>query len=195
MRYVRWGLMAACTLLVACQSNSLDTSGGSVRFGKSTGTPIGYYNLCKAGDAVCRATSGRGIERSVDGAVMLTAALRLQLSEVNRSVNQSIRPAADGIAIGGADDWDVEPSQGDCEDFALTKKSRLMKAGWPSSALLLAIVRTRSGEDHAVLVVRTTEGDVVLDNMTWRLRYWGQTGYSGKKIQSPDDEWRWLQVA
>jgi predicted transglutaminase-like cysteine proteinase len=183
--------------LAACQTNQVTIGAHStVQFGQVSGTPIGYFNLCKSGHAVCRRTAGRGVERQADGSIRLTAPLHAQLREVNRSVNQSIRPVADGISVGKRGDrWSVEPAAGDCEDFAITKKNRLLRAGWPSSALLLAIVKTRSGQDHAVLVVRTNEGDLVLDNLVPSLRSWGRSGYSGKSIQSPNDQWRWLSAA
>ncbi|HEX9904777.1 MAG TPA: hypothetical protein VGA77_07420 [Propylenella sp.] len=36
------------------------------------------------------------------------------------------------------------------------------------------------------------EGGYVLDILTPRLEKWGRSGYAGKSIQSPDNQWRWL---
>jgi predicted transglutaminase-like cysteine proteinase len=53
---------------------------------------------------------------------------------------------------------------GDCEDYVLLKRRKLMELGWPQSALLITVVRDENGEGHAILTVRTTRGDYILDN-------------------------------
>ena len=65
---------------------------------------------------------------------------------------------------------------GDCEDFAILKKRELVSMGWPSSALLLTVVRAR-GTGHTVLTIRTAEGDLILDNRTSRIKDWSRTPY------------------
>ena len=44
---------------------------------------------------------------------------------------------------------------------------------------------------HAVLVVRTHKGDVVLDNMTSRILPWKRTGYAFLKMQNPEQPAKW----
>ena len=66
--------------------------------------------------------------------------------------------------------------QGDCEEFALAKRQRLIRAGLPASSLRLAYVKTRSGEGHAVLVVKTNTGDLVLDVLTNKIKPLSQSG-------------------
>ena len=44
------------------------------------------------------------------------------------------------------------------------KRKRLMARGWPTSSLLITVVRDEMGEGHAVLTVRTMQGDFILDN-------------------------------
>ena len=39
-----------------------------------------------------------------------------------------------------------------------------MLRGWPESKLLITVVRDENNEGHAVLTVRTDEGDFILDN-------------------------------
>lgn len=97
--------------------------------------------------------------------------MRSQLESVNRSVNRSIRPKNDR----GKDVWAINVSAGDCEDYALTKRARLIRMGFPAGALRMAVARTSSGEGHAVLVVRSSDGDLVLDNRHSTIRRWGQT--------------------
>ncbi|WP_371260662.1 transglutaminase-like cysteine peptidase [Bradyrhizobium sp. WSM2793] len=51
--------------------------------------------------------------------------------------------------------WEIFPYDGNCGDYAVTKHHLLLRAGWPSSALLLAEVVIRStAEHHLVLLVR-----------------------------------------
>jgi predicted transglutaminase-like cysteine proteinase len=50
------------------------------------------------------------------------------------------------------------------------------------------------GQQHAVLVVRTTAGDLVLDNLRNAIVGWDETGYRYEKIQSPAKEWIWLSL-
>ncbi len=42
---------------------------------------------------------------------------------------------------GVEDYWTIPVSgRGGCEDYALLKRQRLMRAGWPASALLMTVV-------------------------------------------------------
>lgn len=161
----------------------------SVDFGTKSAVPSGYYNLCVRGNSVCVQTRTGGLPENRAGAVRLTAALRAQLDQVNASVNHTMRPVADRRDV-----WSVGTAKGDCEDFALTKKKKLMDLGWPTSALLMALAWTKSGEEHAVLIVRTDHGDLVLDILRPDIREWSASLYRWESIQSPTDTWAWYQV-
>ena len=87
------------------------------------------------------------------------------LEEVNAKVNRSIRPERNTLGLAG-EKWIVAPKSGDCNDYAVTKQHELLARGWPSRTLLLAEVVTHWGEHHLILVVRTGDGDLVLDNMS-----------------------------
>lgn len=125
--------------------------------------------------------------------VQLDDEMRAQLRTINTSVNKTIRPVNDSDGPAG-DVWEAGVAYGDCEDFALTKRRALISAGWPSSALRMAIGYTTRGEGHAVLVVSTSEGDLVLDNMTTAIRPWNRTGIRLTKIQSGTNPRLWLSV-
>jgi len=157
-----------------------------LRFGSPTGVPRGYFNLCRRGGTVCSASSGR-LAVDSDGFVVLTAELASELRAVNNSVNRSIRPVND---TRGKDRWTVGGASGDCEDFALAKKLALIRKGWPSSSLIMALAQV-SGQQHAVLVVRTTAGDFALDNLRDSILGWDRTGYHFEKAQSPHETWVW----
>lgn len=127
--------------------------------------PLGYQLMCLKAPTECKGGGKASVQASDN--VMGT------IKQVNRQVNGSIRPRNDA----GADVWSVNVSSGDCEDFALTKRRALIKAGLPASSLRIAYVKTRSGEGHAILVVKTSNGDYVLDNLNASVRPLSQTGY------------------
>ncbi|GEC34748.1 hypothetical protein EFR01_49190 [Sinorhizobium fredii] len=97
-----------------------------------------------------------------------------ELSRVNVAVNTRFKERSDRGNVGKDDDWRVPARYGDCEDFTIAKKRELLKRGWPASALLLTVARSRSG-GHTVLTVRTSKGDLVLDNQTNAVRDWWRT--------------------
>ncbi|KAB0678865.1 transglutaminase-like cysteine peptidase [Aureimonas leprariae] len=116
------------------------------------------------------------------------------LRRVNDDVNAAIRPTSDRPGPLG-DVWSLAPRRGDCEDYAITKRHRLIALGWPPSALRLAVARTGRGEGHAVLVAKTDQGDYVLDNRSRRILRWNETKLAFLKMQSGSDPQRWLEVA
>ena len=84
---------------------------------------------------------------------------------------------------------------GDCEDFALAKRRLLIQNGIPAAALSLAVVKTRQGEDHAVLVLSTQQGDLVLDSLAYDVKPWQKAGYTWISRQGPDDNLSWVSLA
>jgi len=95
--------------------------------------------------------------------VPLAGRLR-QLNLVQLWVNNAIVPQSADPA--GLDAWSIFPPEGNCNDYAVTKRHQLLERGWPSRALILSEVVTGWGEHHLVLVVRTREGDFVLDSLS-----------------------------
>ena len=155
-------------------------------FGQPTAIPNGYYEMCRHRPAVCRVRGGR-LALTPDGSVKFNHALMDQLVSVNLDVNDTIRPVY-------RDGWMPGRTTGDCKDYALTKRQRLIDSGWPSSALLVAIVHTFMGEQHLILVARTNEGDFILDNLTKEIVSWTQARYIWEKIQSTTDAWVWNTI-
>jgi predicted transglutaminase-like cysteine proteinase len=121
--------------------------------------------------------------------ISMTKERRLVLQGINAQVNKDIRYKDDPS---DKDLWRAGVSAGDCDDYALTKRQKLLAAGWPSSALRIATARTEEGIGHAVLVVSTTEGDFVLDNRTNVVKPWYAARLYWIKIQSQDDPRKWL---
>jgi predicted transglutaminase-like cysteine proteinase len=117
-----------------------------------------------------------------------------QLKRVNQTVNMSILPTVKSYGSNLEDGWTIAPGNGDCNDYAVTKRHKLMESGLPSKALRLSVVKTTSGVGHLVLVVATTKGDVVLDNLTDVIRPWTHTDYHWLKIQSASDSRFWYVI-
>lgn len=128
-------------------------------------SPLGFKIFCLKYPNECKA--GGKSSLSMTDATMQT------LKRVNLSVNNAIRPKNDSR---GKDVWTLNASTGDCEDYVITKRSRLIKMGLPAGALRIAYAKTRAGEGHAVLIVKTSQGDYVLDNRTNAIKLKAQAG-------------------
>ena len=137
---------------------------------RAISAPVGYGGLCQTYDWVC--------SRSAASVVSGKSAFKLAKT-VNLSVNRATPQVSDRAQYRKDEVWALPTARGgDCEDLALLKKMRLVRAGVPASALLMATVLDLRGKSHAVLVFRTDRGDVVLDSLTDRIRHWTKTGYT-----------------
>lgn len=112
------------------------------------------------------------------------------LNQVNQSVNREVKKASDLDLYGMPEYWSLPrlidgKLYGDCEDYALEKRRRLIAAGVPESALSLAVAVTARGEGHAVLMISLKSGDVVLDNLTPWATPWEDLNYHWVQRQVP----------
>jgi predicted transglutaminase-like cysteine proteinase len=160
-----------------------------VAFGAPTLAPMAHARFCLRYPTECRAH--RIVFRPRPPA--LDAARWHDLTLVNRMVNRTIAPRHKPAGITGVG-WVVAPKAGDCNDYAVTKRHELLARGWPARSLLLAEVVTNWGEHHLVLVVRTRDADLVLDNLTPEIRTWSKTSYEWVRIQSPANPQFWSSV-
>ena len=92
--------------------------------------------------------------------VSLTPQLRSAISYVHHEVNAEIQPRAEATDI-----WQADVAYGDCDDYVMTKRRRLIKAGVPATAMSLKIKKLADGQGHVTLLVRTTQGTFELDNL------------------------------
>lgn len=116
------------------------------------------------------------------------------LIQANEQVNGEILAVTDQDHWGEPDRWDYpDDGMGDCEDIQLLKRKRLVEKGLPRRAMRMTVVIDEEGEGHAVLMVRTDRGDLILDNKTDDVLPWQQTGYSFVKGEGADTMvWVWL---
>jgi len=116
------------------------------------------------------------------------------LKRVNHGVNMSIIPIPKSYGPNLGDGWTIAPEMGDCNDYAVTKRHELLENGLPSRALRLSVVKTASGIGHLVLVVVTTKGDLVMDDLIEVIRPWQSTDYHWLKIQSATNSKFWYGI-
>ncbi|MGA0545826.1 transglutaminase-like cysteine peptidase [Brevundimonas sp. VNH65] len=129
--------------------------------------------------------------------VTLDTATWATLNGVNRRLNRSIRHTPDAVQFGKEDHW-AEPTgrkpKGDCEDYVLAKRRELIEAGISPDALSIALVRTPWDELHAVLLVNSDRGEMVMDNLSPWITRWDRTQYEWLERQTPGQPLRWTRV-
>jgi predicted transglutaminase-like cysteine proteinase len=127
----------------------------------------------------------------------MTKELWSLLERVNQDVNTKIRPVHDIEQFGFEDYWTLPIATGtmagDCKDYVLEKRRILMAAGLPMPALSITLGTTAWGEYHAVLLVHTTEGDYVLDNLSPWVTPWKDVTYVWSKRQSTENPDIWVR--
>jgi predicted transglutaminase-like cysteine proteinase len=118
-----------------------------------------------------------------------------ELKRVNDWVNHTIKPMTDMDHYGMIQWWRYpDDGAGACHSYALLKRRMLMQAGWPRQALLMTIVHEINGDGHAVLTVKTDQGEFILDNLTDDILLWSKTPYHYYKRQTQEDPNVWVRL-
>lgn len=162
----------------------------TMREGGGVRPPAGYERFCAADRTYCRAPALRdpGAVVTVDDQLMA------QLDAFNRGINAAYTPGEDMQLYGVADHWTLPSTHADCEDYVLAKQSALIAAGWPPEAVLIGVVVGELSPFHAVLILRTSRGELVLDNMRDEILDWRDTGYTWVIRQSTQRPERWVTI-
>ncbi len=140
--------------------------------------PYGFVRMCEQMPEECRPGPNQEIRFNA------TPERLSELDEINRHVNHTIKPQTDLALYGVSEYWTLPKDEGDCEDYALLKRHLLIERNWPTGSVLMTVVRDEKGEGHAVLTVRTAQGDYILDNKVDEVRLWYKTPYSFVMRQS-----------
>jgi predicted transglutaminase-like cysteine proteinase len=151
--------------------------------------PIGHVEFCERFPSECE-PDGTPHPR-----VTPDEGMRKDMRFVNDLVNEMVSPVTDKELYGRLEHWTYPAGEGDCEDYVLLKRRLLAERGWPENALLITVVRDRNGDGHAVLTVRTADGDLILDNKTGEILTWNESGYTFVKRQSSRDPGVWVSLA
>lgn len=179
----------ACKMAGLAVVSGAGVASASMATGGLTSQPIGHYDFCRANPREC-STRMRD-----PGPAVMTDRLATLIRSVNRSVNRAVKPLSDMDIFGREEVWAYpDMGVGDCEDYALEKRRRLAKSGVSLANLLITVVRKPDGEGHAVLTVRTTKGDFVLDNLVDAVLPWQDTDYRYLKRQSSEHTGRWVSI-
>ena len=162
-----------------------------VSAGDATSVPFGWAEFCARAEnsADCNVVSLPAADAVMDERAWAIA------RRVNRAVNAAVEPVSDLINYGVEEYWSYPTNgKGDCEDYVLQKRRELMNLGFPREALLVTVVRDLVGEGHAVLMLKTTSGDFILDNKNNVIRRWTLTGYHYVKRQSQENPNVWVAL-
>jgi predicted transglutaminase-like cysteine proteinase len=157
--------------------------------GGRTTQPVGHYEFCQKLPQECN-------ERTPKQApIELTRKLWATIVSVNNSVNTRITPRTDMEMWGKEEVWSYPDNGfGDCEDYALEKRRELMNIGVPAGDLLMTVARQPNGDGHAVLTVRTSLGEFILDNLQPKVLAWTDTDYTYLKRQSTENSGVWVTI-
>jgi len=198
MRYVSVKYLAALAGALALPAVALanplspprdqDRASPYMRVFGASHPPYGFVQFCERTPEECR--QGPQEEQRLSASPQRLS----ELDAVNRAVNREIAPATDLELYGLTEYWTLPTNKGDCEDYALLKRKRLMARGWPASALLLTVVRDDRGEGHAVLTARTVQGDFILDNKVDEVKAWHRTPYEYIMRQSYLNTMMWMSL-
>jgi predicted transglutaminase-like cysteine proteinase len=191
MRGLQVGLSIASIILTAslvapAAAQSMEPSEPAVRH--LVNAPPGFNDTCRRYQWFCTNQS--------TGARVASQAELLDLAhKINRRVNNAVTPLTDPENYGVADYWSLPVNgNGDCEDYVLQKYKLLLDAGVDIRDLSIAVVLDLDGNNHAVLVLHHSSGDLVLDSLTKRVRQWNRTGYTYLAMQISVDKTQWEVV-
>ncbi|MFK0689573.1 transglutaminase-like cysteine peptidase [Mesorhizobium sp. IMUNJ 23033] len=179
-------------MAMAMQLSALATAYAGPVFmhtGGRTTQPVGHYEFCQKLQGECT-------ERTPKQApIELTRKLWAKIVSINNSVNTRITPRTDMEMWGKEEVWSYPDSGfGDCEDYALEKRRELMNIGVPAGDLLMTVARQPNGDGHAVLTVRTSLGEFILDNLQLKVLAWTDTDYTYLKRQSTENSGVWVTI-
>ncbi|SDZ32924.1 Predicted transglutaminase-like cysteine proteinase [Jannaschia faecimaris] len=149
-------------------------------------SPAGATDLCWTYGWSCQSSPS---QTAFSSAELATA------RRINQNVNRRVREITDQVQYSRLEHWALPTERGgDCEDLALLKQRDLIRAGIAPERLLIATALDRRRAAHAVLILRTDNEDLVLDNLTNSIKPWSRTGYSFLRMQNPENKQTWVAV-
>lgn len=184
----RAGLAALSVMAGIFVGTAAEAAPRFMQTGAITSQPIGHYVFCESHRDDCSVKSTNTV------APRVTEFGWNVVREINADVNRNIMPMTDQEIYGRDEVWAYPKDVGDCEDFALEKRKMLIEKGFAAADLLLTVVRKPDGEGHAVLTLRTSDGDYILDNLDGSVKLWSETPYKFLKRQASFNSGRWVTI-
>ncbi|GHB33029.1 hypothetical protein GCM10007094_22520 [Pseudovibrio japonicus] len=176
-------------LLSLSHANAEQVPGRFMPVTGQTSAPVGHVEFCQNYPEQCRYSATTPL------VVRLNKERWQELLDVNASVNTQVRPFTDAQLFGVPEYWTYPQGAGDCEEYVLEKQRQLISLGWPPSALLITVVKDLNNGGHAVLSVRTDQGDLILDNQISSILPWYSTPYRYVKRQSAHHASAWSAIS
>ncbi|TPL85464.1 transglutaminase [Mesorhizobium sp. B2-3-14] len=182
-------LLMAMAMQLSAWGSAYAAGPAYMHTGGRTTQPVGHYEFCQRIPGECNEKTAKGAP------VDLSRKLWATIVSVNNSVNTRIKPRTDMENYGAEEYWAYpDNGYGDCEDYALEKRRELMNAGVPAGDLLMTVARQPNGDGHAVLTVRTSLGEFILDNLETKVLSWTDTDYTYLKRQSTENSGVWVTI-
>jgi len=152
--------------------------------------PAFYVDFCARYPGDC--------DLSGPGKIPMTPDIWRTLNTVNRVVNDAFKLIPDKEHTYGVHEeyWDyLDPGYGDCEDFALEKRRRLVQLGLPRGAMRMATAFHKEMlYPHAILLVETNQGTLVLDQEAASVQYWDERPLMYERRERQDGRWDVYEV-
>jgi predicted transglutaminase-like cysteine proteinase len=128
-------ILAMMTSGVVAVHSASDGQFPYVNVSEVTQPPIGWVEFCASDPAECATAP------TTPRDVVLTPKAFKYLVQINKWVNDTIKPMTDLVHWGVIERWSYpDDGYGDCEYYVLLKRRLLMSAGWPREALLITVV-------------------------------------------------------
>jgi len=182
-------LLLAMAMQLSAWGSAYAAGPAYMHTGGRTTQPVGHYEFCQRIPGECNEKTPKGAP------VDLSRKLWATIVSINNSVNTRIVPRTDMEMWGKEEVWSYPDSGfGDCEDYALEKRRELMALGVPAGNLLMTVARQPNGDGHAVLTVRTSLGEFILDNLETKVLSWTDTDYTYLKRQSTENSGVWVTI-
>jgi len=182
---IRFAILLPAAILAACAHGTPGGPPSRMLLGQPISPPIGSILFCRQNPHDCTP------QPPATRQVAMTAELWTELRSVQQAVNRQLSPMkAREVAWHYAQD-----RRGTCVQYALEKRRRLLEIGWPAEALQLATAVVPGNIGHLVLVVDTTEGDWVMDNLRPDVVRWADLPYRWIARQNGASMSDWAAVA
>lgn len=189
------------TLSPSLKSLLLLNTGKKMYIGIELGIrPTGHISYCERYEEDCTPNNLPPEQ------IVFTKEKLIELQQIILTINKNVSAARDEDIYNLEEWWDYPTDRGDCEDIALETRVRLMKKGWPRSALLLTYTQVKPKTignidvsdlwvGHLVLTIRSQSGDLIVDNLSTVVTTWNKkTNMQFFSRQSPDNPTTWQRI-
>jgi len=153
--------------------------------------PVGAKDFCAASPAMAAQLFWENFCQAdaAPATVALTQERWRELAAIQNQVDGS-------ITYGPTLSWDPLASVGDCKTYSAATALALLQRGWPAGAVRIATAfvndgSAQNGASHAVVLVDTDKGTIVLDSRQAGPRPWESLSYIWLSAEIPGGHGNW----